>query len=209
MSLSYFHAIIRERRRYGAIGWNKIYDFNESDFYIAKKQLLQTINSYGNANQEGFPYDSLIYLTGQCYYGGKVTDLWDGKLLVTLLEDFYRDDVVAGSDFPICPEVPGFVIPEKMEEIETTIELLQNMPDSQNPLLFGLHPNAEISRAKNQGNFIIQQLLLTAGGSGGGSDTIQQTLKNLIDLVPKQFNAKEVQAKFPQNYNESMGTVLI
>ena len=50
MSLSYFHAIIRERRRYGAIGWNKIYDFNESDFYIAKKQLLQTINSYGNAN---------------------------------------------------------------------------------------------------------------------------------------------------------------
>jgi len=24
-----------------------------------------------------------------------------------------------------------------------------------------------------------------------------------------QFNAKEVQAKFPQNYNESMGTVLI
>ena len=36
MSLAYFHSIIRERRRFGPIGWNKIYDFNEADFFIAK-----------------------------------------------------------------------------------------------------------------------------------------------------------------------------
>lgn len=37
MALAYFHSIIRERRRYGSIGWNKIYDFNDADFFIAKK----------------------------------------------------------------------------------------------------------------------------------------------------------------------------
>lgn len=37
MSLSLFHFIIRERKRFGPIGWNIIYDFNESDFRISMK----------------------------------------------------------------------------------------------------------------------------------------------------------------------------
>jgi len=37
MSLSYFHSVIRERRRYGPIGWNILYDFNASDLLISKR----------------------------------------------------------------------------------------------------------------------------------------------------------------------------
>jgi len=43
-SLSYFHAIIQERKKFGALGWNKIYSFNESDLDSALKVLKNLID---------------------------------------------------------------------------------------------------------------------------------------------------------------------
>lgn len=42
--LSFFHATIQERKKFGKIGWNVNYDFNDSDFRISWNLISLYLN---------------------------------------------------------------------------------------------------------------------------------------------------------------------
>jgi len=119
MGLCFFHALIRERRRFGPIGWNIYYDFNDSDFKISMRQLQHVLNTY-----DMIPFKALIYLTGECYYGGKVTDDWDRRVLNEILKSFYNE-IIIYEDYKFSG-VNEYHIPDGMN-LETAIGFIEQV----------------------------------------------------------------------------------
>lgn len=89
--VSFFHAIILDRRKYGKIGWNVTYDFNESDFRISFKLLGMYLRKAFDSKDESIPWNSLKYLIGEAMYGGRVTDYYDRRIIVNYLDEYMGD----------------------------------------------------------------------------------------------------------------------
>ena len=82
--VSFFHAVAQERRKFGPLGFNVSYEFNDSDLdtsYTMLKIFLE--------EQEEIPWEALLYVTGKINYGGRVTDDKDLRCVAITLEKYY------------------------------------------------------------------------------------------------------------------------
>ncbi|XP_069795725.1 dynein axonemal heavy chain 12 isoform X2 [Narcine bancroftii] len=206
--LCFFHAIVQERRKFGPLGWNIPYGFNESDLRISVRQLQLFINEYNSV-----PFEAITYLTGECNYGGRVTDDWDRRLLMTILADFYNTEVIENPRYVFSPS-RNYCTPPK-GSYNDYIDFMKKLPSTQHPEVFGMHENVDISKDLQQTKILFDSLLLTQGGSGqggpsGSSDHMLENIaSDILAKIPKDYDIDQALIKYPVKYEESMNTVLV
>lgn len=169
--LTFFHAIVQERRKFGALGWNIKYEFNDTDLETSLASLKKFLEE-----QPLIPWDALRYVTGQINYGGRVTDDWDRRCLTSILDNFYTPEVLA-EEYAFSAS-GNYRVPQALAHPKI-LEYLNALPALDNPELFGMHENANVTYERNESaNMarIILSLEPRDSGGGGGKSNDQRVL---------------------------------
>ncbi len=88
----FLHSIVQERRKFGPLGFNKRYEFNDSDLETSVTMLKLFLEE-----QEEVPWEALTYVTGHINYGGRVTDDWDRTCLLAILKLYNCEEAMVDS----------------------------------------------------------------------------------------------------------------
>ncbi|KAI5631027.1 dynein heavy chain and region d6 of dynein motor domain-containing protein [Phthorimaea operculella] len=184
-ALAFFHAVVQERRQFGPLGWNIRYEFNETDLKISVTQLYMFLNEY-----EDVQFVALRYLTGECNYGGRVTDDWDRRCLNTILHKFYNPKVIKQKKYELDP-TGVYYIPD-VSEYKDFIEYARSLPVMTPPAVFGFHPNADITKHFQEANLLLDTAILTQDtmASGGGGETPEQQAMAISEDILKRLPDK-------------------
>ena len=148
--LVFLHAIVLDRAKYGKIGWNVTYDFNYSDFNISFRLLNLYLSKSLENKEDSIPWDSLKYLIGEAMYGGRVTDEFDRRTLMTYLDEYMGDFLFDKNHEFFFSQTNSFIykLPSYTDRDALAAEA-DKLPDSDSPVVFGLNANAEITYYTN------------------------------------------------------------
>ncbi len=181
-AMCFFHAVVVERKKFGPQGWNRVYPFNVGD-------LTTCLDVLGNyiEDRPKIPWVDLRYVFGEIMYGGHITDDWDRVLCMAYLEQWIVAEIVDGIDL-----APNFPVPA----LTTYAEFENYVDDScpgESPVLFGLHPNAEINFRTAQADTLFRiisdlqpkQQSLDKGDSS--ADVVKAKLDEVLERLPECF----------------------
>eukprot|EP01004_Peranema_trichophorum_P007889 NODE_665_length_2487_cov_73.067682_g570_i0.p1 GENE.NODE_665_length_2487_cov_73.067682_g570_i0~~NODE_665_length_2487_cov_73.067682_g570_i0.p1 ORF type:complete len:811 (+),score=165.77 NODE_665_length_2487_cov_73.067682_g570_i0:206-2434(+) len=210
-SLVFFHGIIQERRKFGPLGWNIPYEWNNSDLIAASKCLKMYLEDF-----ENIPWPAVHYILGSINYGGRVTDFLDQRCLSTVLNK-YMDPNVLQDEYTFSSD--GVYYPPTPSELASVQEYLAMLPQQEDPEVFGLHMNADITVQKAESQAVLNAIISIQprGGSGAGGLSpdmqVSQLARDLLEMVPPLISKEGAHPTIfrtsAQGVMSSLSTVLI
>lgn len=186
-----FHGVVLERRKFGSLGFNNRYEFNESDRECALRTLDMFVD---REKRKAIPWQALEYINGEITYGGRVTDHWDQRCLKTILKNFSSQKILA--DGYAYSESGSYKCPngQKLEDFKDFVEQL---PYQESPEIFGLHQNANIIYRTHETEFFLNTLRMTNTGSftpADNDEVVLEMIAQVKELLIKNISIENIES---------------
>ncbi|XP_022821404.1 dynein heavy chain 8, axonemal-like [Spodoptera litura] len=190
-TISFLHTVVQERRKFGPLGWNIPYEFNSADWLSS----CMFVQNHLDSLEPGHPvsWTTVRYMVSAVQYGGRVTDDYDTRLLVTFCKVLFSDQLF-NDDFQFYKGY-GML---KFKNIPEYLEAIETMKTVDPPQAYGLHTNADITYQRNTTLELVDTILSIqpkeASGEAGETReaSVYRQTKEMLDKVPPNFDPHEV-----------------
>ena len=152
--LAWVHTLMMQRRGFGSRGFNREYAFSAHDLRASARVL----HSYADSeSSHEMPWNALQYLVGEVIYGGSIIDEFDQKVCNAYMRFYFCPNLFKEMDLlPYPPKHTSFCAlgPSTLEAFRDHIDAMSQ----RSPIVFGLHPNAEIGSMTEASRSLLREV---------------------------------------------------
>jgi dynein heavy chain, axonemal len=209
--LCFYHSLLLGRKKFGVgigtgsgsgLGFCRGYSFNMGDLTTCRDVLINYLNSYDEV-----PWADLRYMFGEVFYGGHITDNMDRRCCTTYLDVLITQKLLPGGDINDAGtwEIPSIELspnfhPPIPHDFGAIAQYIETCLPSESPIVYGMHPNAELSLLAAEGETLFRTMFNVSGGgesggAGSGEDRVRSELERFIAALPEPFNMIEIEAR--------------